>query len=151
MSGGLVEVSTEAWPLVIVRMPDKLDDPAIDSMLKGLDAVVALRTKFSILIDSRKLRHLPDARARARLGEYMKDRSFAEAAYNCGNAIIISSAWSRGVLTAINWFRPPLTKQSFFGSFHEGLEWCCERLTESNIAHSPQLVALRAKSAREPM
>src|SRR5262249_51820673 len=129
MGGNLVEVSTEAWPLVLVRIPEKLDDPAIDSMLTGLDAVVALRSKFTLLIDSRKLSTSPDARARARLGEYMKERSFAEAAFNCGNGVIISSAWSRSVLTAINWFRPPLTKQSFFGTFHDGLEWCCERLT----------------------
>jgi hypothetical protein len=145
------EVSTAAWPLVIIRVGETLGDLAIDCILEGMDQVVARKSKFSLIVDTRKIRGFPDAKGRARFGAYVKNNTFAEAAYNCGNAIIISSTVARSVLSAIQWFRPPVTKHGYFGTFDESLTWCCERLREANVIRSPALVQLQDTSARSAL
>jgi hypothetical protein len=142
------EVDTDAWPLVIIRMGEKLGDPAIDCILGGMDQVVERKAKFSLLMDCRNIRSFPDAKNRTRLGLYMKERTFAEAAYNCGNALITSSAIVRGVMTAMHWVRPPVTKHGFFATFDESLLWCCVRLREARVELSPAILELRETSAR---
>jgi hypothetical protein len=143
MSHHGTEVSVAAWPVVVIRVGESLATEAIECMLEGMDGVVRRREKFSLIIDTRKLRGFPDANGRARFGAYMKQNTFAEAAYNCGNAVIVASATARAVLTAIHWFRPPVIKYGYFGTFEESLGWCCERLREANIAFSPSLEKLR--------
>jgi hypothetical protein len=145
-----VEVNTEAWPLVVVRFGDRLDDAAITCLLEGMDRVVDRKAKFSALLDTRKIRSFPDAKGRVRLGEYMKERTFAEAAYNCGNAIVLSSTIARGILTAMHWIRPPVTEHGFFARFDEGLAWCCERLSAANVNYSPSSVVKWRETAGRP-
>src|SRR5690348_5447493 len=104
------EVSVAAWPVVVITVGEALGAAAIDCIIAGMDRVVERREKFSLIVDTRNMRGFPDATGRARFGDYMKERTFAEATYNCGNAIIVSSSLARGMLTAIQWFRPPVTK-----------------------------------------
>jgi hypothetical protein len=141
----LVEFDVTAWPLVRVRLPSKLDVPAADSMFQGFDAVVARQAKFVTIIDTIALTTFPDAVARARIGEYMKARTFAEATFTTGNAVIMASAAVRATLTAINWIRRPLTPQYLVGNFPDALEWCCGRLAENGVALTPAIEVLRAQ------
>src|SRR5260221_2179505 len=131
--GALVEVDDAAWPFLITRMPQALDAPAIDSMFEGFDRVLRRHERFATLVDTSALTKFPDARERTRIGEYMKARTMAEAAYNLGNAIVIASAPARTVLTAINWIRRPVTPQFIVGTFWEGIEWCATRLTGAGL------------------
>jgi hypothetical protein len=141
----LVEVDDGAWPLIVARMPEELDAPAIDSMFRGFDKALSRNAKFATVVDTTALSKFPDALGRQRIGEYMKARTIAERLYNLGNAVVIRSASARAVLTAINWIRQPVTAQHLVATFPEALEWCCERLERAGVPLSPALEALRAR------
>jgi hypothetical protein len=143
--GDSVEIDTTAWPLAVMRMPAALDLAAIDGFLKGIDGVLARKAKFSAIIDTTELRRFPNAVERQRLVEQLNLRTFAEKAYNVGNAVVIVSTPARAVLTAINWVRPPTTIQHLVGTFPEALEWCCGRLVDAGVGLSPAIHALREK------
>jgi hypothetical protein len=140
---GFVDVDVTAWPLVRARIPQAFDIEAIDSFFVGFDAVLARKTKFVTIIDTTALLSFPDARQRQYLGQCMSTRTFAEATYNLGNAVIILSAPARMVLTAVNWIRRPVTAQHMVGTFGEALDWCCGRIGQGGIAVSPAIAALR--------
>jgi hypothetical protein len=145
--GALVEVDDAAFPIIIARIPAKLDAPAIDSMFAGFDRVLERHERFATLVDTSALTSFPDAMERARIGEYMKSRTMAEAAYNLGNAVLIASTAARTVLTAINWIRRPVTPQYMVGNFWEGIEWCGGRLAQAGIDPARALAHLRAREA----
>ncbi|HEY2514774.1 MAG TPA: hypothetical protein VGI39_28105 [Polyangiaceae bacterium] len=142
-----VDLDVTAWPLVQARIPATFDVEAIDSFFRGFDEVLARKTKFVTSIDTSALSRFPDALERSHLGECMKVRTFAEASYNLGNAVILRSATARTVLTAVNWVRRPVTAQQLVGTFAEALEWCCGRLAQAGIPLSPAIEMLRAHGA----
>jgi hypothetical protein len=143
----LVDLDVTAWPLVRARIPETFDVEAIDSFFRGFDEVLARKTKFVTIIDTSALSRFPDALQRRHLGECMKVRTFAEASYNLGNAVIIRSATARTVLTAVNWVRRPVTAQQLVSNFAEALEWCCDRLAHAGIPLEPAIAMLRMQSA----
>jgi hypothetical protein len=145
--GDSVEIDTTAWPLVVMRMPSTLDLAVIDGFVKGIDGVLARKARFSAIIDTTALQRFPNAVERQRMVEQLNRRTFAEKAYNVGNAVVIVSTTARAVLTAINWVRPPATTQYLVGTFPEALEWCCSRLVDAGVGLSPAIHALRAKGA----
>jgi hypothetical protein len=139
------EVDLTAWPLVWARIPERFDVPAIDSFFRGFDEVLARKTKFVTIIDTSAITRFPDPLERRHLGECMKVRTFAEAAYDLGNAVIILSAPARTVLTAVNWIRRPVAPQYIVGNYRDAIEWCCGRLADGGVPLSPALAALRAR------
>jgi hypothetical protein len=143
--GGVVRFDTSAWPLLVIRMPDRLDLEAIESFFEGLDAVFARKSRFSAIVDTTALSGFPDAVGRQRLVEGLNKRSFTEKAYTVGNGVVIVSAAARAVLTAINWVRPPITTQYLVADFAEAVEWCCGRLTAAKVLLTPEIEALRKK------
>jgi hypothetical protein len=142
----LVDVDVTAWPLVWARLPERFDLPAVDSFFRGFDGVLARKTKFVTIIDTSAISRFPNALERQHLGECMKVRTFAEAAYDLGNAVIIRSAPARTVLTAVNWIRRPVSAQHIVGDSRAAIEWCCDRLAQAGIPQSPALAALRGAS-----
>lgn len=141
-----MEVDVAAWPLVVARIPERFDVPAIDSFFRGFDAVLARKAKFVTIIDTSAIAKFPDPLARKHLGECMRVRTFAEVAYDLGNAVIILSAPARTVLTAVNWIRRPVSPQYIVGNLRDAIGWCCGRLAQAGIAESPALTALRERS-----
>jgi hypothetical protein len=139
-----VEVNAEAWPIVVIRIPRILDLPAIDSMCEGYDRVLERKAKFAAVVDTTAISRVPNAVERNRIAQYMKARTFAEAAYNLGNGVVIVSAPARAVLTALNWIRPTVTPQHLVATFQEALDWCCERLNGGGVALSAKVALLRA-------
>jgi hypothetical protein len=146
--GGSVEIDTDTWPLVVMRMPVALDLVAIDGFVQGIDAVLERKAQFSAIIDTTALRRLPNAVERQRLIGQLNLRTFAEKTYNLGNGVVIVSAAARAVLTAINWVRPPTVIQHVAGTFPEALEWCCGRLVAAGVGLSPAIQSLREEQRR---
>jgi hypothetical protein len=147
--GGLVEVRLDAWPLVLVRIPEALDPPAIDSMIEGWERVFARASKFSGLIDTSALTQFPDAVGRKRIADWLTTRAMTEKLYCVGNAVVITSTLARAGLTAINWVRKPISPQNLVGSRVQGIEWCCERLVAAGLPLTPAIELVR-KEAEPP-
>ena len=145
--GRLVEVEDAAWPLVIVQIPPVLDEPAIESMYAGFDRLTSRKAKFSALIDTSALTKFPNALERKLIADGRISRTLTEAAYNLGNAVLMTSAPARVVLRLIEWVRPPVVPQRLVASRAEGIEWCCRRLAKARIPLPPQIDVLRARES----
>jgi hypothetical protein len=140
----LVEVSDAAFPIVMVRVPAALDDPAIDSMFSGMDRVLQRRARFATVVDTRAMKEFPSALGRQRIGKWMVEHTTAEALYNLGNAVVLSSQTARVVLTAIQWIRRPVTEQVMVTSTVAAIDWCCTRLKGASIPLPSTIDSLRA-------
>jgi len=140
----LVEVSDAAFPIVVMRVPVALDGPAIRSMFDGMDRVLHREARFALIVDTRALKRFPTAVERSSIAEWMKARSFAEARYNLGNAVVLSSPTARAVLTAIQWVRRPITAHGYMATMNEAIDWCCERLAKAGLPLPSGLSALRS-------
>jgi hypothetical protein len=147
--GRLVETDLAAWPLVVFRMPERLDLPAFESFMRGIDGALGRQAKFSAIIDTSALTTFPNAIERRWFIEEVNKRTFAEKAYNLGNAVVIVSTPARAVLTAMNWVRAPVVTQYLVPTFSDALDWCCMRLIQAGIGLTPTINALRA-DARVP-
>jgi hypothetical protein len=140
-------VDSEAWPLVIMRIPPRFDLPAIDRFTRQYDEVLARKAKFVLLADTTALTGFPNAIERRRLGQLMNARNFAEGAYALGYAVVIASATARAVYTAILWLRPAPVPQVIVSDFAAALGWCCGRLGEAGLSLTPRIEALRGANA----
>jgi hypothetical protein len=140
----LVEVSEAAFPIVVMRVPVALDGPAIRSMFDGMDRVLKREAQFALIVDTRALKRFPTAVERSSIAEWMKARSFAEARYNLGNAVVLSSTAARAVLTAIQWIRRPITAHGYMATMDEAIDWCCEQLAKADVPLPPGVSALRS-------
>jgi hypothetical protein len=140
----LVEVSDAAFPIVVMRVPVALDGPAIRSMFDGMDRVLQREARFTLIVDTRALKRFPTAVERSSIAEWMKARNFAEARYNLGNAVVLSSTTARAVLTAIQWIRRPITAHGYMATMNEAVDWCCEQLAKASVPLPPGLSVLRS-------
>jgi hypothetical protein len=141
--GTLVEVSDATFPLVVMRVPVALEGPAIQSMFDGMDRVLKRESRFALIVDTRALKGFPNAVDRGKIAEWMKARNMAEARYNLGNAVVLSSTVARAMLTAIEWVRRPITAHTYTGSLLEAIDWCSEKLKGASIPLPPSVSALR--------
>jgi hypothetical protein len=137
-------VDSSAWPLVVMRIPERFHIEAIDRIAHEWDAVLSRKEKFAAIIDTAPLTSFPNATERQRIVELWRARTFAEAAYSVGYAIVIVSAPARAVLTALMWLRPAAVAQQIVGDFDDAVEWSCGRLAGAGIELNPQIEAIIA-------
>jgi hypothetical protein len=139
----LVEIIDRAWPLIILRMPEALDEAAVQSMFKGLDRVLERQAQFSMVVDTRALKSFPTPVERKTLAKWMTERTLAEARYNLGNAVVMASPLARAAFAAIQWVRRPVTAHFMTASTVAGIDWCSERLRAASIVVPVAVAAVR--------
>jgi hypothetical protein len=137
-------VDSEAWPLVVMRIPPRFDLLAIERFTRQYDEVLARKTKFVLLADTTALTGFPNAVERRHLGQLMNARNFAEGAYALGYAVVMASPTARTVYTAILWLRPAPVPQVIVSDVAAALDWCCTRLGEAGLSLTPRIEALRS-------
>jgi hypothetical protein len=146
MSRG-VDVDMASWPLVVIRFPERLDLPAVESFVAGADLILGRKERFATVIDTTALKSFPNAIERRLLTNEMSKRTFAERAYNLGNAVILVSTPARAVLTAVLWVRPPPVAQELFATFEKAAAWARDRLVSAGVPIPADFEALQARAA----
>ena len=139
----LVEVIDRAWPLLILRMPAALDEAAVESMFKGMDRVLEREARFTMVVDTRALKSFPTPVERKTIAKWMTERTLAEARYNLGNAVVMTSPFARAAFAAIQWIRRPVTAHFMTANTVAGIDWCAERLKAASIPVPVTVAALR--------
>jgi hypothetical protein len=140
-------VDSTAWPLVVMRIPSVFDAPTVDRFAQQYDAVLDRKEKFALLSDTTALTKLPSAIERQHIAQLWKARTFVEATYCLGCAVVIASTPARTVFTAILWLRPPAVEQHLVGKFEDAFEWCCGRLVRAGIPLTPKIEGMRQQKA----
>lgn len=94
-------------PLVVTRLPAKVDLSYAEVLESDHRALFALRARYVSITDTTPVSGLPDARARQRMGEWAKSHEDDLRRWQVANALVVPSSVVRAGLQAIHWFAPP--------------------------------------------
>jgi hypothetical protein len=141
-----------AWPLVVVICPEQVADETVDPLVAFFDGLFARGERFTLVVDTLPVKGVPGARWRKSITSWTRDARTQqnERKYNAGSAIVLSSQLVRGVFVALNWVWRPAAPITTAATMREGVDWCCDRLSESGVPRSPRLLALQQTLAAGP-
>ena len=115
-------VDSSRWPLVLVTYPKEVTDAFVESLAQDLVAIAKGDRSFAVLVDATSAAPLT-AKQRAKIVSATDDNHAAFAMRCVGQAIVVRSALSRGVLTAMSWLKPPPMPMRTFDSTTLAEEW----------------------------
>lgn len=95
------------FPLVLVVIPNKVDQSYADLLEADHRVLFAKYTRYVSLSDASLVSGVPDAVTRRRLGEWAKSHEADLRQWQVANAIIVPSRVTRAGLSAIHWLAPP--------------------------------------------
>jgi hypothetical protein len=146
---GRLQILESAWPVVLVDCPERLSRETVTTLADAFDRIFDRREKFAVMVDTSRVRHVPDAPWRKAMAEWMNDEAFKakQSRYNVGSANVLRSAPMRGALTALNWLWKPPTPQGYPADLLEAVDWCIARLGEHGVAPSLALAEYRRQLA----
>jgi hypothetical protein len=141
-----MKIDEDAWPLVIVTVPARPTVESIDTLTDYFERCFARQRRFSLIIDTRAVHSIPDARWRKHLTDAISVPSFRERErlFNVGSATILASAPVRATLTALNWVWRAASPQFAAPDMPSAVEWCVAQLNAAGVPLGDRLRDLRA-------
>ena len=121
------EINLRAWPIIVVRPRHNVSDAQLRKALDEYSAMLASRSgPFVILMDNR---HSPGLSAAQRkiIGEYNVANEARTRARCRGMAFVMTSAFVRGIMTAVFWLKTPPAESRVFEDFDEAMQWATLR------------------------
>lgn len=149
---GMITFDESAWPFIIGTCPPHLGDASVRALITFFEAIHARRECFAVLLDTRPLESMPDARWRQQIaawGESPKVQGNA-IRYSVATAIVTSSIVVRGVYIALGWLWKPASPVSVLPTMEEATVWCGELLERRGVPLGPKARALLESSVRRP-
>jgi hypothetical protein len=133
------------WPLIIATASPEFDLAAVEALRTGFDAVFRRREAYAVIIDTRPVKAMPDAKCRKALGEWLRDPAVnaATVQFNVGAATIVSSEVQRLTLTAVGWVWKSPSPQTAVRTMREAIEFCCDKLERAGVPLGGPLRELR--------
>ena len=105
-AGGSIVVSTERWPLIVVRFIGQFDEPTFETYLEDLTrAITSRQGPRAILMDATQCGYV-SSYARKRQAEWMRTNTSSTRRETLGVAFALDAPLVRGALTAILWLEP---------------------------------------------
>jgi len=158
--GGVIDEGTfalddSAWPLILGTCPARLGDTSVQALGAFFDDVHARKERFALIIDTRPLRAMPDARWRKEIAAWASSPKVQGHGlrYNAGTAVITSSMLTRGIFVAIGWLWQPSSPVRAIATVHEAAGWCSDQLARAGVLLGPKArerLASLAREVREP-
>jgi hypothetical protein len=122
------------WPLLRVTVPAENPDAAgFERHLAAVDAVLARRQPFTVVVDARAGRGMP-AWQRDRLRTHRRAVFFETQRYQRAVAFVVTSAFQRAILGAILWLAPEPCPSRIFVTLDEAESWARSHLRDSVAA-----------------
>jgi hypothetical protein len=118
-----VEFDESAWPRLIITWPPiNMSDALFHRAVDRISGYTKRGEPYVIIHDARKATR-PTPTQRAFAAERQKEDAPAAKKWLRGVAIVVSSSFVAGVVTAINWVAPPPYPEKIFSSMREAEEW----------------------------
>jgi hypothetical protein len=136
-------LSLERWPLLVLIADDDPTDEDIDGMFRQYEAVFARKERFAALTDARRVRKIPNAIMRAKIGAWVQNKAPLVLEFSVGHATVITNPIARGGMTAINWLHKATVPQAYFGTMLGACDWCIGQLRAGGVPLSPALETYR--------
>jgi hypothetical protein len=138
-----------AWPLVVVTCPEQVADATVAPIVAFFDSLFERGERFALVVDTLPVKGVPGASWRKDITQWTRDARTLnnERKFNAGSAIVLSSGLVRGVFVALGWMWKPASPITVAATLREGVDWCCDRLSNSGVPRSPKLLALQQSLA----
>ncbi|MGZ3405335.1 MAG: hypothetical protein ACXVAN_02755 [Polyangia bacterium] len=118
---GGVEVSTEHWPLLLVKFDGEQTMRDVDYFISEMNAAHARKEPYASISLMRKYSH--ERNQVQRVAQWMKETSERTREYCVGTGIISQSLGFRFLLTSIFLIKPMPCPYQVCSSFDEALAW----------------------------
>jgi hypothetical protein len=133
------------WPLIIATFSPEFDQAEVVALREGFDRVFRRRETYAVIVDTRPVSAIPDARCRQALGDWLHDPAVNDATvrYNAGAATIVASQVQRLMFTAVTWVWKSPSPHIAVTTMREAVEFCCEKLERAGTPLGGPLRELR--------
>lgn len=120
--------SNDLMPIYRWTFPSEATDEALGACLQAReDWATRARYDYAWVIDMSHITKAPATQRKALAGHLERFHEFG-ARWNAGSALIVPSAWLRGLATAVTWLSPPKFPYQLFPEPIEAERWAKERL-----------------------
>lgn len=137
-------VSHKHLPIYEWTFPAEASDEALDAFVKAREDW-ATRAQYPVawVVELSNLRKA-NAKQRRTFAEHLKRFEEHDVLWNGGSALIVPSAWLRGLVTAVFWISPPKFPHQAFAKRSDALEWAQLQL-DTKIAESRMQSQVRSR------
>lgn len=126
-----IRIDRRRLPLVQLTFPSAWSTPEFSRALNEFAALVidytAKGQRIALLADCSNA-GLPTSRERQMIAVTVHEHGPALKKICAGWAVVVTTAFGRGVITAINWISPPPIPIGVFATVEEAEAWCWARL-----------------------
>jgi hypothetical protein len=121
-------ISNDLMPIYRWTFPSEATDEELSACLRARDDwAIRVRYHFAWVIDPSNVTTAP-ATQRKVLAEHLKRYEEFSGRWNTGSALIVPSAWLRGLMTAVFWISPPQYPHKTFSEPTEAERWARKQL-----------------------
>jgi hypothetical protein len=121
-------ISNDLMPLYRWTFPSEATDEELSACLRAREDW-AFRAHYHVawVIDLSKITKAPATQRKA-FAEHLKRFEEFNVRWNAGSALIVPSAWLRGLVTAVFWISPPRFPNKLFSEPLEAERWAKKQL-----------------------
>jgi hypothetical protein len=140
-----MRIDESHWPLIIATAPRHFDLASVEALRDGFDRVFRRCEMYALVVDTRSVGALPDAKCRRALGDWLQDPMVhvSTVRFNVGAATIMASQVQRLMFTAVSWMWKSPSPHVAVTTMSEAVEYCCEKLERANAPLGASLRDLR--------
>ena len=137
-----IQLDRSRYPLVIMRAGTSYTQADWEQLMKGMTELV-VSAPFGLINDTRGAQ-MPDALQRRSVAAMYTNHESSVRRHFLASGIVGSSSLINGVLTAINWLKPPPHPVKVFRVDEEAEAWVLAHFTEEMRARMPKLPLAQA-------
>jgi hypothetical protein len=125
-----MRIDDSHWPLIIATAPRQFDLASVESLRDGFDRVFRRCETYALVVDTRPVGALPDAKCRRALGDWLHDPMVhvSTVRFNVGAATIMANQVQRLMFTAVSWMWKSPSPHVAVATMREAVEFCCQKL-----------------------
>lgn len=140
-----VTVVTAAWPVAILVLPERIDEPAVRELIRLMDELYARGTRYALITDTRPLATIPGALERKLLTDWLTrpEQIENQRRWNVGASTIVGNALMRGALQAIYWVWTPPNPQHAARDLDDSFAYCVGMLEKAGVPLPSSAAELR--------
>lgn len=130
-------IDTSRAPTYEIRFPANPTDEDLRTFCEAREAW-ATRARYTVswVVDLSKLSSVSASQRRA-FGDHLERFEPHDVEFNRGSALVVPSAFLRGVVTAVFWLKVPKFPHRAFETVEEARTWARERLRNDTLPPPP--------------
>ena len=121
-------ISNDLMPIYRCTFPSEASDEELQEYFRARDEwATRVRYHFAWIFDLSNVTHAPASQRKA-LAEHLERHEEFSTRWTAGAALVVPSAWLRGLVTAVFWISPPNYPHKSFPEPLEAERWAQEQL-----------------------